>query len=105
MPASPTAKITDKTHILCFAIPIFASAAQENEASSTNFSEDMIPRCKPATCVRRFNYYAVKRGYKCGLFFNWSDCKRHVRGYSGAQFIGVNCYRGFQIVGISGAFI
>jgi hypothetical protein len=70
MPASPTAKVTDKTHILCFAVPTFASAAQENEASSSSFSEGMIPRCKPTMHVGRFNYYAVKRGYKCGLYFN-----------------------------------
>jgi hypothetical protein len=88
MPASPTAKVTDKTHILCFAVPTFASAAQENEASSSSFSEGMIPRCKPTMHVGRFNYYAVKRGYKCGLYFNWPDCKHPVRGYSGAQFKG-----------------
>jgi hypothetical protein len=84
MPASLAAKVTDKTHVLCFAVPTFASIAQENEASSTSFSEGMIPRCKPATRVGRFNYYAIKRGYKCGLFFNWPDCERQVRGYSGA---------------------
>jgi hypothetical protein len=70
MPTSPAAKVTDKTHVLCFAVPTFASTAQENEASSTSFSKGMIPRRKPAMRVGRFNYYAVKRGYKCGLFFN-----------------------------------
>jgi viroplasmin and RNaseH domain-containing protein len=38
--------------------------------------------------VGRFNYYAVKRGYNYGLYFNWPDCERQVRGYSGAQFKG-----------------
>jgi viroplasmin and RNaseH domain-containing protein len=38
--------------------------------------------------VGRFNYYAVKRGYKCGMYFNWPDCERHIRGYSGALFKG-----------------
>jgi viroplasmin and RNaseH domain-containing protein len=38
--------------------------------------------------VGRFNYYAVKRGYNCGLYFNWPDCERQVRGYSSAQFKG-----------------
>jgi hypothetical protein len=88
MPASPTAKVTDKTHVLCFAVPTFAAAARENEASSSSFSEGMIPRCKPATLMGRFNYYAIKRGYKCRLFFNWLDCERLVRGYLGAQFKG-----------------
>jgi viroplasmin and RNaseH domain-containing protein len=48
----------------------------------------MIPRYKPATRVGRFNYYAVKRRYKCGLFLSWLDCERQVRGYSGSQFKG-----------------
>jgi hypothetical protein len=84
----PAAKVTDKTHVLCFAVPTFPSVAHENEAPSTSFPKGMIPRCKPATHVGRFNYYAVKRGYKCGLFFNWLDCERQVKGYSGAQFKG-----------------
>jgi hypothetical protein len=88
MPASPAAKVTDKSHVLCFAIPTFASVAQENEASSRSFSEGMIPRCKPTSVVGRFNYYAIKRGYNCRLFFSWSDCERLVRGYLGAQFKG-----------------
>jgi hypothetical protein len=88
MPASPAAKITDKAHVLCCAGSTFASAAQENEASSSSFSEGVIPRCKPTMRVERFNYYAVKRGYKCGMYFNWPDCERHIRGYSGALFKG-----------------
>jgi hypothetical protein len=63
MPASPATKVTDKTHILCFAVPTFASTTEENEASSSSFSNGMIPRCKPAMRVGRFNYYVVKRGY------------------------------------------
>jgi hypothetical protein len=54
-------KFTDKTHVLCFAVPTFTSAAQENEASSNSFAESAIPRCKPATRVGRFNYYAVRK--------------------------------------------
>jgi hypothetical protein len=88
MPTSPAAKVTDKAHVLCFTGPTFASSAQENEASSSSFSEGVIPRCKPAIRVGRFNYYAVKRGYKCGMYYNWPDYERQVRGYSGAQFKG-----------------
>jgi hypothetical protein len=88
MPASPATKVTDKAHVLCFAGPTFACTPQENEASSSSFLEGVIPRCKPATRVGRFNYYAIKRGYKCGLYFNWPDCERQVRDYSGAQFKG-----------------
>jgi hypothetical protein len=88
MAALSVAKVTDKTHVLCFAVPTFASTAQENEASSTSFSEGMIPRYKPATRVGRFNYYVVKRGYKCGMFFNWPDYEGQVRGYLSAQFKG-----------------
>jgi hypothetical protein len=72
----------------CQRHPSFRYAAQENEASSSSFVDGMIPRCKPATRVGRFNYYAVKRGYNCGLYFNWPDCERQVRGYLGAQFKG-----------------
>jgi hypothetical protein len=72
----------------CQRHPSFRYAAQENEASSSSFVDGMIPRCKPAMRVGRFNYYAVKRGYNCGLYFNWPDCERQVRGYLGAQFKG-----------------
>jgi hypothetical protein len=68
--------------------PSFSYAAQENEASSSSFADGTIPRCKLATHVGRFNYYAVKRGYNCGLYFNWPDCEHQVRGYSSAQFKG-----------------
>jgi hypothetical protein len=68
--------------------PSFRYVAQENEASSSSFADGTIPRCKPATHVGRFNYYAVKRGYNCGLYFNWPDCEHQVRGYSSAQFKG-----------------
>jgi hypothetical protein len=68
--------------------PSFSYAAQENEASSSSFADGTIPRCKPATRVERFNYYAVKRGYNYSLYFNWPDCERQVMGYSGAQFKG-----------------
>jgi hypothetical protein len=67
----------------CQRHPSFRYTAQENEASSSSF-----PRCKPATRVGRFNYYAVKRGYNCGLYFNWPDCESQVRGYLGAHFKG-----------------
>jgi hypothetical protein len=72
----------------CQCHPSFRYAAQENEASSSSFADGTIPRCKLATRVGRFNYYAVKIGYNCGLYFNWPDYERQVRGYSGAQFKG-----------------
>jgi len=34
------------------------------------------------------NYYAVKKGYKIGIFNNWSECQASVKGYSGALFKG-----------------
>jgi transposase-like protein len=67
MPASSASKVTVKTHVLYFLVPTFTSAAQENEASLCSYAEDTIPRCKPETYVERFNYFAVKRRYKCGL--------------------------------------
>ena len=88
MPASPADKLTNKAQVLFFAGPTFAFAAQDNEASSNSFSEGMIPKYKPATRMERFNYYTVKRGYKCVLYFNWPNCKHQIRDYSGAQFKG-----------------
>jgi hypothetical protein len=66
----------------------FSYVAQENEASSSSFIDGTIPRCKPAMRVGRFKYYAVKRIYNCGLYFNCPDYERQVRGYSSAQFKG-----------------
>ena len=31
-------------------------------------------------------YYAVKVGYKTGIFESWDECKKQVDGYSGAQY-------------------
>ena len=72
----------------CHRHPSFKNAAQETDASSSSNADGTIPRCKLGTRVGRFNYYAVRRGYNCGLYFNWPDCERQVIGYSGAQFKG-----------------
>ena len=32
--------------------------------------------------------YAVKKGKKTGIFYNWDDCKASVDGYPGAEFKG-----------------
>lgn len=31
-------------------------------------------------------YYAVKNGYKTGIFTNWDECKNSINGYSGAEY-------------------
>lgn len=31
-------------------------------------------------------YYAVRKGYKTGIFCSWAECKQAVDGYSGAQY-------------------
>ena len=36
----------------------------------------------------RGKYYAVRRGYRPGLYLSWADCEQQVRGYRGAQFKG-----------------
>lgn len=33
-------------------------------------------------------YYAVKRGYKTGIFDNWADCQSAISGYSNADYKG-----------------
>lgn len=33
-------------------------------------------------------YYAVKQGYKIGIYNTWDDCKKQVEGYSGAVYKG-----------------
>lgn len=32
--------------------------------------------------------YAVRKGYKTGLFYTWDECKKAVYGYSGAEYKG-----------------
>ena len=70
MPASSAAKFTDKTDIFCFVVVTFTSTAEKNEASSSNFAESAITRYKPALHMERFNYYVVRKGYNCGMYFN-----------------------------------
>ena len=31
-------------------------------------------------------YYAVKKGFKTGIFNSWNECKQVVNGYSGAIY-------------------
>lgn len=33
-------------------------------------------------------FYAVKKGYTRGIFYNWEDCKKQIEGYSGAIYKG-----------------
>ena len=33
-------------------------------------------------------YYAVKKGYKTGVFDNWTDCQSAISGYSNAEYKG-----------------
>lgn len=35
-------------------------------------------------------YYAVRKGNRIGLFYNWDDCQTAIKGYSGAEFRGFN---------------
>ena len=35
-------------------------------------------------------YYAVRKGHRTGIFYNWDDCRNAVSGYPGAE------YKGFQ---------
>lgn len=37
-------------------------------------------------------YFAVKQGYRTGIFDTWDECKKQVEGYSGA------IYKGFQTI-------
>lgn len=30
-------------------------------------------------------YYAVRKGYKTGIFVDWEECKSYVCGFSGAS--------------------
>ena len=31
-------------------------------------------------------YYAVRKGSKTGIFESWEECRKHITGYSGAEF-------------------
>ena len=35
-------------------------------------------------------YYAVRKGYKTGIFNNWEECKSYVNGFSGAEYKSFN---------------
>jgi hypothetical protein len=35
---------------------------------------------------RVIKYYAMRKGYHCGLFYYWPDCEREVKYFSGAEF-------------------
>jgi hypothetical protein len=86
--ASSGAKFTERILDFCFALATSTATAQGNEASSSSFAQRATLRCKLGTCMGRWNYYAVRRGYNCGLYFNWHDYERHLKGFSSAQFRG-----------------
>ena len=31
-------------------------------------------------------FYSVRRGYKCGIYESWDECKKQIEGYSGAVY-------------------
>lgn len=35
-------------------------------------------------------YYAVRKGYETGIFTNWDECKKNVKGFSGAEYKSFN---------------
>ena len=35
-------------------------------------------------------YYAVRKGYKTGIFTNWEECKSYVHSFSGAEYKSFN---------------
>lgn len=35
-------------------------------------------------------YYAVRKGYENGIFDNWDECKKNVKGFSGAEYKSFN---------------
>jgi hypothetical protein len=47
----------------------------------------------PGGVPRVPKYYAMRRGYKQGVFFSWSKCEHHVRGFSGFEFKSFRSYQ------------
>jgi hypothetical protein len=47
----------------------------------------------PVRVPRVSKYYAVRRGYKLGIFYSWSDCECLVKGFSGAEFKSFKSYQ------------
>ena len=33
-------------------------------------------------------YYAVRKGFKPGIYTTWEECKKNVDGFSGAEYKG-----------------
>ena len=56
------------------------------EALYFNFVEKAIPRHRLGSHVGRYNFYAIRKGSSCGLYFNWLDCKREVNNFPKVQF-------------------
>ncbi|MDR0918618.1 MAG: ribonuclease H family protein [Oscillospiraceae bacterium] len=40
--------------------------------------------------AKKQKFYAVKRGYKTGIFNDWNVCLEHTKGFSGAEFKSFN---------------
>ena len=43
------------------------------------------------SCVRK--YYAVRQGFRIGLYTSWANCEREVKGFSNAK------YKSFKLQG------
>lgn len=35
-------------------------------------------------------YYAIRKGYKTGIFTNWDEAEKLIKGFSGAEFKSFN---------------
>ena len=46
------------------------------------------PQSAPNKSSRRKNFYAVRNGFKVGLFHNWRHCQSSINGFKSAKFKG-----------------
>ena len=46
------------------------------------------PESIPMVSGRKKRWYAVRKGFRPGIYSSWAECEKIVRGYSGAEFRG-----------------
>jgi hypothetical protein len=64
-----------------FHVPTAETILERPSTSGENFST----RMKSEVLHRVTKSYAVRQGYTRGLFYSWTDCKKEVKGYRGAE--------------------
>ena len=63
-----------------------ATVGRESQFESTCVPHTVSPRLRHG----KWNFYAVRRGRRIGVFGNWPDYESQVKYYSGVKYKGFN---------------